>query len=79
MIFLIEYNRSHGELVSIEPFADTDRDSAENERLRRELTLHQNGVQREVVLIQAATEAALKGTHRRYFADIATLAESPVG
>ncbi len=68
MIFLIEYDRSHGELVSIEPFFDTDRDSAENERLRRELTLHQNGVRREVVLIQAATEDALKETHRRYFA-----------
>lgn len=79
MIFLIEYDRSRGELVSIQSFEDADRDSAENERLRREITLHKTRVEREIVLIQAATEGALKETHRRYFADIATLAESPVG
>ncbi len=79
MIFLMEYDRSRGELISIEAFADSDRDSAEDERLRRELILHSNGVQREVVLLQAATEDALRGTHRRYFVDIATLAESNAG
>jgi hypothetical protein len=76
MIFLMEYDRSRGELLSIEAFEDSDRDAAENERLRREITLHRKGVQREIVLLQAATEAALKETHRRYFADIATLAET---
>jgi hypothetical protein len=76
MIFLMEYDRSRGELLSIEAFEDADRDAAENERLRREINLHKKGVQREVVLLQAATEAALKETHRRYFADIATLAET---
>lgn len=76
MIFLMEYDRSRGELLSIEAFEDADRDAAENERLRREINLHRKGVQREVVLLQAATEAALKETHRRYFADIATLAET---
>ena len=76
MIFLIEYNRIHGELLSIKAFQDSDRDVAENERLWRELTLHQNGTQREIVLLQAANEDALKETHRRYFADIATLVET---
>jgi len=76
MIFLIEYDRARGELLSIDTFQDSDRGVAEDARLWRELKLHQKGVQREVVLLQAASEGALKETHRRYFADIATLAES---
>jgi hypothetical protein len=79
MIFLIEYDRSHGELVEIQAFDDLDRDEAENARLRRELTLHRLGIRREVVLLQAASENALQETHRRYFADIATLAASNFG
>jgi hypothetical protein len=74
MIFLMEYDRTHGELLSIKAFQDADHDAAANERLRRELILHQEGLQREVVLLQAASEGALRETHRRYFADIATLA-----
>lgn len=73
MIFLVEYDRLRGELVSIEAFDDTDRGPAESSRLSRELMLHRNGMQREVVLLQAANEDALRETHRRYFADIATL------
>lgn len=75
MIFLLEYDRPHGELVNIQAFDDSDRDTAENARLRRELTLHQIGVRREVVLLQAASENALRETHRRYFVDFATLAD----
>jgi hypothetical protein len=79
MIFLMEYDRSHGELVDIQAFDDSHRDAAENARLRRELTLHHTGVRREIVLLQAASETALRETHRRYFADIATLAEANLG
>jgi hypothetical protein len=79
MIFLIEYDRPQGELVNLQVFDDSHRDDAENARLRRELTLHRTGVRREVVLLQAASEAALKETHRRYFADTATLAEAMIG
>ncbi len=79
MIFLIEYDRPRGELVDIQAFDDLDRDAAENARLRRELMLHQKGVRREVVLLQAASENALRGTHRRYFVDIATLAKQTWG
>jgi hypothetical protein len=75
MMFLIEYDRSRGKLSSIESFDDSDRVAAENARLWRELKLHRNGVQREIVLLQAASEDALRETHRRYFEDIATLAE----
>ncbi len=76
MIFLLEYDRSRGELLSIEAFEDSKRNLAENTRLGRELKLHQNGVHREIVLLQAASEDALRETHRRYFVDIATLAEA---
>ena len=74
MIFLVEYDRSIGELSSIKEFDDSERDAAENERLLRELSFHKNGIEREIVLLQAASEDALRETHRRYFADIATLA-----
>jgi hypothetical protein len=74
VIFLIDYDRSRGELSSIEIFDDSERDAADNQRLKRELTLHRQGVRREIVLLQAASEDALRETHRRYFADIATLA-----
>ena len=75
MIFLIEYDRPRGELVSIKAFDDYDREAADDERLARELTLHQRGIIREIVLLQAASEEALRKTHRRYFEDIATLAQ----
>lgn len=76
MIFLIEYDRPRGEIASIESFDDADRGRAEDERLLREVRLHRKGVQREIVLLQAASEEALKETHRRYFADIAMLADA---
>ena len=79
MIFLIEYDRSRGDLIDIQAFDDLHRDAAENARLRRELILHQKGVRREIVLLQAASEDALRETHRRYFEDIATLAEADLG
>lgn len=75
MIFLIEYERPRGELTSMQVFDDTERDAAENARLATELKLYRAGVTREVVLLQAASEDALRLTHGRYFADIATLAE----
>lgn len=57
-------------------YDDAERTAAENARLRRELELHESGVHREVVLIQAESELALKETHRRYFEDIESLAGS---
>lgn len=75
MIFLIDYDRTRGEIASIESFDDSDRSIAEEKRLDRELMLHRRGVTREIVLLQAIDEAALRETHGRYFADIATLAE----
>lgn len=69
MIFLIDYDRSRGELLSIEAFEDSERAIAENQRLEREITLHHKGLKREIVLLQAASEDALRETHSRYFSD----------
>jgi hypothetical protein len=38
-----------------------------------ELDLNSRGVEREVVLLEAENEAALRRTHRRYFEDLAQL------
>ncbi len=69
MIFLIEYDRDEGRIVSIENFANTDREMAEDSRLKLELNLHLKNIDHEVVLLEAATEDALRRTHRRYFED----------
>jgi hypothetical protein len=77
MIFLIEYSRSRGEMVRFETFTDVDRHKADNERFEIELRLNRAGIEHEVVLLEAATEAALRRTHRRYFEDYAQLATLP--
>lgn len=69
MIFLIEYNRREGRIVTFEAFDDTARVEAEKIRLDIELSLNRRGVDHEVVLLQAASEDALRQTHRRYFED----------
>jgi hypothetical protein len=73
MLFLIEYDRNLGEVVTIREFDDSARDHAENSRLEIELKLNRLGTEREVVLLEAANEKALRRTHRRYFANLAEL------
>ena len=73
MIFLIEYDRNRGDIVSLKSFADHERRSAEESRLRMELELNNRGTEREVVLLEAASEKALRRTHRRYFEDLSEL------
>ena len=79
MLFLIEYDRNRGQIVTFKTFADSERQEAEDLRLEVELGLNRLGVEREVVLLEAATEEALRRTHRRYFEDIAELVNSPSG
>lgn len=67
MIFIVEYDRDRGEVLSFASFADHERQRAEQQRLALELHLHSQGVTREVVLLEAASEEALRTTHRRYF------------
>lgn len=73
MIFLIEYNRSEGSIVSISSSNDSQRLEAEKKRLQIELDLNRQGVDHEVVLLEAESEAALRLTHRRYFEDLRQL------
>jgi len=74
VVFLIEYDREAGRIVTIESFSDSDRDRAEELRLNLELTLNSKGIENEVVLLEAASEEAVRLTHRRYFEDLHELA-----
>jgi hypothetical protein len=77
MIFLIEYNRDQGRLVTMRPFSDSDREKAEESRLQLELDLDRKGVDHEVVLLEATTEEAVRRTHRRYFENLTELTTAP--
>jgi hypothetical protein len=70
MIFLIQYNRELGRIIKIESFTDSDRKHAQEQRLNLELSLTEDGVDDEVVILQASSEEALRRTHRRYFEDL---------
>lgn len=76
MLFLIEYDRGKGEVVTIKSFADAERRYAETARLEMELALNRLGTDHEVVLLQAMDESALRRTHRRYFESIDDLAKA---
>ena len=67
MIFLIEYNRGSGRIVTMKSFEDSDREMAQEARLKRELDLNAKEVENEVVLLEARNEEAVRRTHRRYF------------
>lgn len=74
MLFLIEYDRKQGQLIAFDSFDDLQRQQAEDVRLDLELKQNRLGIEHEIVLLQAATEAALRRTHRRYFEDLKQLA-----
>lgn len=75
MIFLIEYNRSEGSIVTFRDFDGSQRREAEDSRLGIELDLNRKGIDHEVVLLEAASEDALRLTHRRYFKDLRQILE----
>ncbi|HEV7890031.1 MAG TPA: hypothetical protein VGP08_05305 [Pyrinomonadaceae bacterium] len=74
MIFLIEYDRSRGEIVTFEASSDSERRAAEEARLEIEVRLNRDEVDREVVILEAESEEALRRTHRRYFESLTELA-----
>jgi hypothetical protein len=77
MIFLLDYDRASGELVSIREFDDAMRTVAEQCRLDLEVAnLQRRGIY-EVVLLEAATKMDLQRTHRRYFENLADLTMGP--
>jgi hypothetical protein len=76
MIFLIEYDRTEGQLVSTATFSDSLRTEAEASRLSLEIRNLDAGVSTEVVLLEAVSEGDLRRTHRRYFETLEALARS---
>ena len=76
MIFLIQYNRRVGQIVSFKIFDDTERSAAENVRLEIELDQNRRGIEEEIVLLEAASEEAVRRTHRRYFEDPGQIVQS---
>jgi hypothetical protein len=76
VIFLIDYARRQGRILTFESFADDEWPRAQARRLEIELTLGESLLDREVVLLQAANEEALHLTHGRYFKDLAALVRS---
>jgi hypothetical protein len=77
MLFLIEYDRSRGSIVQLREFDDALREVADNARLDLELELNRQGIEHEVVLLDAPSEEALRRTHGRYFETVAELARVP--
>jgi len=73
VLFLIEYARSHGEIVTFETFEDDLANLAESARLDLELDLNRRGIEHEVVLLEAENAEALRRTHRRYFENLTEL------
>lgn len=76
MIFLIEYDRKDGQIIKFEKFSDADQQKARDTRLKLELDLLRAGIEHEVVILEAASEEALRKTHRRYFENLSELVAS---
>jgi len=74
MIYLIDYDRRSGTLIEMRAFGDNERETAQNARLDLELALYAKGLEREIVLLEAADEAGLRRTHGRYFETLESLA-----
>ena len=75
MIFLIEYDRSEGNIVEFRRFDNSQRAEAQHARLKTELELNRQGLRHEVVLIDAESEEMLRKTHGRYFESARELIE----
>ena len=76
MWFLIEYDRPSATLVTFEKFEENKRTVAQEKRLSLEIELNRQVVAREVVILHAKDEAALRKTHRRYFESLDELIAS---
>jgi len=79
MLFLIEYDREKGELVSVRQFRDVERSIAESARIEREVLLNRQGIQRVIVLLEASSQQDLHRTHGRYFKTLEALAARDSG
>lgn len=73
MIFLIEYNRPEGQVVSLRSFDEAERQQASEARLELELELNRKGIAHEIVLLEASSEEALRKAYRRYFESLSEI------
>lgn len=76
MLFLIEYDRDSAQIVTFRSFDDSEKDVAKTARLELELELNRLGIEREVVILEAASEDAVRRTHRRYFETLEELSKA---
>ncbi|MBN1868046.1 hypothetical protein JW916_12235 [Candidatus Sumerlaeota bacterium] len=80
MVFLIDYNRRESRIVSMRTFDESERRKAQDALLALELEHHRKGMtDHEAVLLEAASEEALRKTHRRYFGDFDEALKSVAG
>jgi hypothetical protein len=70
VIFLLEYDRKQGRLTNFQQFPNLEHAQAAEMRLQTELDLRRRGIEREVLLLEADDEQALRRTHGRYFSDL---------
>ena len=73
MLFLIDYDRKKGEIVSLRTFSESEQTPANDARLELELSLFHSGVEREVVILEAASEEQIRKTHARYSSSLEEL------
>jgi hypothetical protein len=73
VLFLIEYDRPTGRLVQFRKFDDSDLQVAQDARFNLELKLNREGIQHEVVILEAPSEETVRHTHGRYFKNLAEL------
>jgi hypothetical protein len=78
MIFLIVYDRARRRLERIDAFDASERSLAQQARLDLELEHGRGKRLREVVILEAASEAALRRTHRRYFESAKSISDSSI-
>lgn len=76
MLYLIQYDRARGTIVSLTSFVEQSRAAANDTRLALELGLSHQSSDHEVVLLEAPDEQTLRHTHRRYFENFAGIVES---
>ena len=77
MVFLIGYDRKRSKLVSFCEFDESSRTEVEILRLNLKIELNRKMIEHEIVVLVAASKAALRKTHARYFESLRQLSLAP--
>jgi hypothetical protein len=75
-IFLLVYEPATGRHLRFKRYREDQRALAQAERLRIEKENAQAGLAREVVILEAVSEEALRKTHGRYFKSASELTQA---